>query len=106
MGLLQPYRDLFEQVKTILQGVSSIKTVLVGEAFRLGELPMAIITPRETIGERQSMNHLIKYTINFDVHILIRETEPENWFSNILPTLCEAHDALMAMIPWEAGLRR
>ena len=95
MGLLQPYRDLFEQVKAALQGIPSIKTVLVGEAFRLGELPMAVITPRETLGERRSMNHLIKYTINFDVHIIIRETEPENWLSDILPILCEAHDALM-----------
>lgn len=95
MGLLEQYQALFEKVKEALQGVSSLKSILIGEAFRLGELPTALVTPREMVGERLAMASILEYTVNFDVLILIRETEPEDWFTEIIPIMCEAFDALM-----------
>ena len=96
MGLLGPYQGLFNQVKATLQGVPSLKSILLGEAFRPMELPMAIITPREAAGERAEMGRTLTYRVNWETFILIRESEPENWFAEIIPILAEVHDAIMA----------
>lgn len=96
MGLIDQYKPVFDAVKSTLSGVTSIKSVFLAEAFRLTDLPIAIVSPRETVFTRETLNDLTRLTIRFDVFIIIRETEPSDWFTEIVTVLCDAHDALGA----------
>ena len=96
MGFYDLYYNVFTAVKNCLENVSSIKQVNLGEALRLQNLPLAVISPRETSLERGAFQHVLNVRISFDVVIIIRETEPSDWFNEIVSVMCDAFDALMS----------
>ena len=96
MGFYDLYNNVFVAVKNSLENVSTIKQVNLGEALRLQNLPLAIISPRETSLERGAFQHVLNVRISFDIVIIIRETEPSDWFNEIISIMCDAFDALMS----------
>lgn len=58
-------------------------------------MPLALINPLPSPGARAAQS-VIEFTINFGVVIIIRETEPANWFTDIIPVLANVVDAILA----------
>lgn len=90
------YKAVFDQVKTALQTVTTIKTVVLGEQFRVQDLPMAIISPDLTDIEPAAFGSMLDNNIRISVVILIRETEPANWFTDIVPIMGDVVDKILA----------
>lgn len=90
------YKAVFDQVKTALQAVTTIKTVVLGEQFRVQDLPMAIISPDPTDIDQAAFGNMLDNNIRISVAILIRETEPANWFTDIVPVMGDVVDKILA----------
>jgi hypothetical protein len=90
------YKAVFDQVKTALQAVTTIKTVVLGEQFRVQDLPMAIISPDPTDIDQAAFGNMLDNNIRISVVILIRETEPANWFTDIVPIMGDVVDKILA----------
>jgi hypothetical protein len=96
MGFYAIYKAIFDRVQADLVAKTNIKAVSLGEAFRLTSLPLAIINPEETVIEQETMGEALLCKINFSVILIIRETEPTDWFTEILTVLADAFDAIVA----------
>jgi len=96
MGFYATYKAIFDRVKADLEAKTNIKAVSLGEQFRLTSLPLAIINPEETLIEQETMGEALLCKINFSVILVIRETEPADWFTEILTVLADAFDAIVA----------
>jgi hypothetical protein len=90
------YKALFDRVKADLEAVSSIETVVLGEQFKVAELPMAVINPEETEIGQAVFGSMLENQVSFSVVIIIRETEPENWFTDIVSVMGDAVDKILA----------
>jgi hypothetical protein len=90
------YKAIFDRVKTDLQAVSSIKNVVLGEQFRVTDVPMAIVNPEHTEIKQGAFGSLLENKINFVVIVMIRETEPTNWFTDVLAPMGDVMDAVLA----------
>ena len=89
------YKAVFDQVKMALQAVTTIKTVVLGEQFRVQDLPMAIISPDLTDIEQAAFGGMLDNNIRISVVILIRETEPANWFTDIVSVMGDVLDKIL-----------
>jgi hypothetical protein len=96
MGYYQTFNNVFQQVKSTLEDISSLKQVVLGEQFRLANLPLAIINPASSVFSQGEIGDMLENTLEFEVLVLIRETEPENWFTNIISPMCDVVDAVLA----------
>lgn len=96
MGWFEKYNAVFMQVKAVLESVDDVKTVCLGGAFRVGEMPMAVVVPRETVISQGDLGNVLSCMLNFDVVLFIRESEPENWFTEILPPMGKILDTFLA----------
>lgn len=96
MGFYATYKAIFDRVKVDLEAKTNIKAVSLGEAFRMTSLPLAIINPEETVIEQETMGEALLCKVNFSVVLIIRETEPLDWFTEILTVLADAFDAIVA----------
>jgi hypothetical protein len=96
MGFYATYKAIFDRVKVDLEAKTNIKAVSLGEQFRLTSLPLAIINPEETPIEQETMDTTLLCKINFSVVLVVRETEPTNWFTDIVTVLADAFDAIVA----------
>jgi len=96
-----PYNTAYEAIVTkmvaLLEGISTIKKVFAGKtsSFRLSKLPLAIIEPPEEEATKISLDQFLLVG-TFDVYIIIRETVPANWFSDISALTGAVIDAVMA----------
>ena len=90
------YKAVFDQVKTDLQAVSSLKNVVLGEQFRLTEMPMAVINPEPTEISQATFGSMLENKIGFSVVLMIRETEPSNWFTDIVSIMGDAVDKILS----------
>jgi hypothetical protein len=77
-------------------GVQSLKTVILGEQFSIGNLPKAIINAEPAPIERLSMGNLLKVYVNFTVVVVIREYAPKDWFEDIIRVMGDVVDAILA----------
>jgi len=96
MGFYSSYKAVFDRVKSTLENVSSIKQVVLGERFKLHTLPLAIVNPGETGISQAEIGTLLQCSIGFDIILVIRSTEPEDWFQDILAVMGDVVDALLA----------
>ena len=91
------YKPVFDRVKTDLEALSTtIKKVVLGEQFRVTELPMAIISPDPTDIGQAVFGTTLDNKVNMSVVLLIRETEPTNWFTDIVSVMGDVVDAILA----------
>lgn len=96
MTYYETYKAVFDQVKTVLGQVTSIKQVVVGGQFKLTNLPVAIVNPTETNIRQAVLGEMLENEISFDVVVVIRETEPSDWFNEIISVLGDVTDAILA----------
>ena len=89
------YRAVFDQVKTALQAVTTIKTVVLGEQFKVQDLPMAIISPDPTDIDQAAFAGMLDNNIRISIVILFRETEPTNWFTDIVSVMGDVLDKIL-----------
>jgi hypothetical protein len=90
------YKALFDRVKVDLETVSSIKRVVLGEQFKVTELPMATINPEPTDIALGALGTMLENHVTFSVIVMIRETEPTDWFADILSPMGDVMDAIIA----------
>ena len=90
------YKALFDRVKTDLEAVSSIKRVVLGEQFKVTELPMATINPEPTDIALAALGTMLENHVTFSVIVMIRETEPSDWFADIISPMSDVMDAIIA----------
>lgn len=96
MGFKDSYQAVFDTVKTDLQAVSSLKQVVTGEKFKLTKLPLAIINPMAAPILQATLQNVLEVSVNFDVILVVRQTEPADWFSDILAVMCDVVDKLLS----------
>jgi len=90
------YKALFDRVKVDLEAVDSIKRVVLGEQFKVTELPMATINPEPTDIALATLGTRLECNVTFSVIVMIRETEPSDWFADILSPMGDVMDAIIA----------
>jgi hypothetical protein len=94
------YADAYTAVFTALQialgTVSSLKNVVLGEQFRMTSLPMAIINPEQTPMKQATFGTRLENRITGSIIVMIRETEPSNWFTDIIPALGDVVDKILS----------
>jgi hypothetical protein len=90
------YRAVFDQVKTDLEAVSTLKNVVLGEQFRLTEMPMAILNPESTEISQATFGSMLENKIGFSIMLMIRETEPSNWFTDIVSIMGDVVDKIIS----------
>ena len=96
MGFYETYKAVFDAVATAVAGISGIKQVVMGERFKVKELPLAIVNPEETVAEQAVIGSILKCDIYFTVIILCRETEPEDWFEDVISLMGDVVDSILA----------
>lgn len=96
MGYYKTFKAVFDRVKVDLEAKSSIKQVILGEQFKLANLPLAIINPTATTITKIILGSTLENVIGFDVLVVIRETEPKDWFQDIVSVMADVVDALLA----------
>lgn len=90
------YKAVFDRVKADLETVSSIKAVVLGEQFRLTELPLAIVNPEPTEMSTAAFGGMLDNKIGISIVLMIRETEPSNWFADIISVMGDALDKILS----------
>ena len=96
MGFYETYKAVFDQVKSVLENVEDLKQVFLGESLKLINLPVAIINPSETTISQAEIGDMLENEITFDVIVVIRETEPEDVFEELVEPLGKICDAILA----------
>lgn len=96
MGFLTQYQAVFTAVKTALGTKASIKSIILGESFSLGDLPKAIINAEGGPISQAAMGELLSVKINFNVIVVIREYDQANWFTDLIPVMSDVEDAILA----------
>ena len=77
-------------------GVSSIKTVIVGEQFSYGLLPKAIINAEPAPIVPAEMGGMLDVSVFFSVVLVIQEYEPKDWFVDVIAPMGDVVDAVLA----------
>jgi len=77
-------------------GVSSIKTVIVGEQFSYGLLPKAIINAEPAPIAPAEMGGMLDVSVFFSVVLVIQEYEPKDWFVDVIAPMGDVVDAVLA----------
>jgi hypothetical protein len=77
-------------------GVASLKTVVLGEQFTLGDLPKAIINAEDAPIDQANLGSSLNVHVNFSVVCVIRDYKPKEWFIDIIPVMCDVVDAILA----------
>ena len=90
------YKAVFDRVKVDLEAKNSIKQVVLGEQFKLVNLPLAIINPTTTGIRSVILGSTLENVIGFDVLVVIRETQPKDWFEDIVSIMADVIDAVLA----------
>ena len=112
-GFYECYKAVFDAIKTALeyvpavpaegeipgfpaQGIESIGTVVLGEQFTHGNLPKAIINAEAAPIGQASMGDFLEARVRGSIILVIREYEPEDWFTDIISVMGDVVDALLA----------
>jgi len=90
------FKAVFDRVKADLEAVSSIKSVVLGEQFRLTELPLAVVNPEPTEISPAAFGGMLDNKIGISIVLMIRETEPSNWFTDIISVMGDAMDKILS----------
>ena len=96
MGYYESYKAVFDQIEAVISGLANISQIVTGRRFRVQSLPLAIINPRETRISQAEIGDMLQNEIEFDVILIVRETEPTDWFAEVLDPLGDVVDAILA----------
>jgi len=92
------YGDIFTAVGSAISGgISGGITVVLGGPLRLGvNLPKAIVNRLPTLIRKSHDAGGLEATVTFEVVVVVQESEPENWFGDIIDLLGDILDAVIA----------
>jgi hypothetical protein len=90
------YKAVFDDVKSKLEAISTIETVITEERFTVSDLPMCIVNMDETLITRGAIGSMIACEIGFSVIVFVMETEPEDWFEDIITIMGDVLDSILA----------
>jgi len=96
MGFYDQYKGIFDQIKLELEELKIFKQIFLGEKIRLQSFPLAVINPLENSMNKPFASDLIENRVGVEIYVIIRETEPENWFEDVIVPLCTVLDKLMS----------
>ena len=96
MGYYAVYRAIFNTIKTVLEAKSNIKQVVLGAPPVIRDLPLALINPDTTEIGQAAIGSLLENRITVEVILILRETEPANWFDEIIVVMGDVVDAVLA----------
>ncbi|MEM2587076.1 MAG: hypothetical protein QXV23_02140 [Candidatus Bathyarchaeia archaeon] len=96
MTWFEVYNRIFQQIKVILESIEEIEDVNLGGAFRITSLPLVTVIPRETRISQVAVSKTLRCDLIFDIIVFIRETEPEDWFSEIILPMGRVFDAFIS----------
>jgi len=96
MGYYTSYKAVFEAIKDAVETKDSIKTVILGERFSVGDLPKAIINPEPSPIGQAAMGDFIITRVRGSIVLVILEYEPEDWFKDIISVMGDCVDAILA----------
>ena len=90
------YKAPFDKIKTVLEATGTIKQVVLGEQVRVTQYPYALINAEPSPIQQGALGDLLKASIKFSVVLIVRETEPEDWFTEVIKVMGDAVDAVLA----------
>jgi len=103
MGFKAVYTAIFDDLEATIKALSSIKQVIYKKEGRgvIRELPCVFINPgRWLLEPADSMNVASLNTYALDIRgtlvVLIRESDPDNWFDEIIDPISDIVDAIFA----------
>jgi hypothetical protein len=96
MGFYSPYFAVFDAVKDALEAKTSIKTVLLGEQFTLGNLPKAVINAEVSAFSQADLGDDLNVRVGFSVILVIRDYAPKDWFDDVIKVMADVVDAVLA----------
>ena len=80
----------------MLTAISGLKQVVKGERFKVTKLPLAVINPEEVPIEQGVIGTMLSCDVYFTVIVICRETEPEDWFADVISLMGDVMDAVLA----------
>jgi len=96
MGFYTGYKTVFDNLKTVLEAKTSIRSVVVGEVLRLSALPMAVVNPEPADVSPSTVAHSVDVAPAFSVIVVVRESEPNDWFEEVIKVMGDVVDAVLA----------
>jgi len=96
MGYYTVYKAIFDRIKADVQAKTNIKQVVLGGPPVIREFPLAIINPDVANFEQATLGARLENRIVFEVVLIIRETEPADWFTEIITVMGDVIDAILA----------
>lgn len=99
MGWKTTYKGILDACKTLLEANGAFKNVVFGGQFRVGKLPMCIISPETDTPSPSgnvggTRNFLVD--VNFDIYVLVRETEPADIVEEVTTVTGAVMDVIFA----------
>ena len=95
MGYYSSYKAVFDAVKAAVEAKESIKTVILGERFTVGDLPKAIINAEPAPIGQAAMGEFTETRVRGSIVLVILEYEPEDWFTEIIAVMGDCVDAIL-----------
>jgi len=95
MGYYASYKAVFEAIKAAVETKDSIKTVILGERFTVGDLPKAIINAEPSPIGQAAMGDFTETRVRGSIVLVILEYEPEDWFNDIIAVMGDCVDAIL-----------
>lgn len=95
MGYYSSYKAVFDAVKAAVEAKESIKTVILGERFTVGDLPKAIINAEPAPIGQAAMGEFTETRVRGSIVLVILEYEPEDWFTDIIAVMGDCIDAIL-----------
>jgi hypothetical protein len=96
MGYYTVYKAIFDRIKTDIEAKTSIKQVVLGEPPVIKSLPLALINPDVTTITQATFGSRIENRLILEVILIIMETEPSEWFDQIISLMGDVIDAVLA----------
>ena len=95
MGYYSSFKAVFDAVKTAVETKDSVKTVVLGEQFSVGNLPKAVINAEPSPIGQATMGELTETKVRGSIILIILEYEPKDWFTDIITIMGDCVDAIL-----------
>jgi hypothetical protein len=95
-GLYSKYNAVFTALEEALSAESTLKSVKIGERYSYKDgLPAAVINVENSQISQSNMDQLM-IQVNFEVMLICRTIEPDDWFDDVIKVMCNVFDAVIA----------
>ena len=95
MGYYTSFKAVFDAVKAAVEAKDSVKTVVLGEQFSVGNLPKAVINAEPSPIGQATMGELTETKVRGSIILIILEYEPKDWFTDIISVMGDCVDAIL-----------